>query len=84
MKFSDNRNLESVLIREENLNKQEGLDDLKEWCNWNGITFKGIKWYALYLRIYKTYLGNKSGAHQFERWGEHPECANYPQDLLPM
>lgn len=30
MKFSDNTNLESILIREENLNKQEELDDLKE------------------------------------------------------
>lgn len=83
MKFSDNRNLESILIREENLSKQEELGDLNEWSNWNGITFNGIKWHALYLRIYKTDLCNKLEAHQFERWGEHPEYANYPQDLLP-
>lgn len=41
MKFSDNRNLEGILIREENLSKQEELGDLKEWSNWNGITFNG-------------------------------------------
>lgn len=30
MKFSDKENLEGILMREENLNKQEELDDLKE------------------------------------------------------
>lgn len=30
MKFSDKENLEGTLMREENLNKQEELNDLKE------------------------------------------------------
>lgn len=80
MKFSDKENLEGILMREENLNKQEELDDLKEWSNGNGITCNSIKWHALYLRIYKTDLCNKLGVHQLKSW----EWANHPWDLLQM